>query len=83
MKLAIALPLTAALVILSGEIAFASKADAVRDAFKTACSKDVPADAALRMVKDLYLSCTPGTKVSLDGCQVPCLKDNAGAVVGQ
>ena len=72
------------MVALSGQNAFAGKVEDVQAAVKKSCSKDVASDEALRLVKNLYLSCTPGAQVELDGgCKVPCLKDNAGAVVGQ
>jgi hypothetical protein len=63
--------------------AFAGKVEDVQAAVKKACGKDVSNADALRLVKALYLSCTPGTKTDADGCQVDCLKGNTGAVVGQ
>lgn len=76
-----ALPLWMAL---TSQNALAGKVEDVQAAVKKSCSKDVASDEALRMVKNLYLSCTPGSTVELDGgCKVPCLKDNAGAVIGQ
>lgn len=72
------------MLVLSGKSAFAEgKVEAVQTAVKKACSKDMPNDEALRQVKNLFLSCVPGDKVDVDGCKVPCLKENAGAVVGQ
>lgn len=59
------------------------KAEEVQENVKKVCGKDIPADEALRLVKSLFLSCAPGQKVDINGCQVPCLKNNAGAVVGQ
>lgn len=64
--------------------AFAGKVESVQEAVKKSCGKDIPADEALRLVKNLFLSCTPGTKVDLEGlCPADCLKENSGAVVGQ
>lgn len=64
--------------------AFAGKVESVQEAVKKSCGKDIPQDEALRLVKNLFLSCAPGTKVDLDGgCQADCLKENSGAVVGQ
>lgn len=63
--------------------AHAGKVESVQEAMKKACSKDVPNDEALRLVKNLFLSCVPGSKVDIDGCKVDCLKENSGAVVGQ
>jgi hypothetical protein len=71
-----------AVIALTGP-AHAGKVESVQEAIKKSCSKDVPADEALRLVKNLYLSCAPDTKVDVDGCQVDCLKKNEGAVVGQ
>lgn len=69
--------------IMSAGTASAGKVEDVQAAVKKACSKDVANADALRLVKDLFLSCTAGSQVSVEGCQVPCLKDNAGAVVGK
>lgn len=63
--------------------AFAGKVEDVQAAIKKACSKDVANADALRLVKVLYLNCVPGQKVDADGCNVDCLKENTGAVVGQ
>lgn len=65
-----------------GGVAHAGKVEDVQAAMKKSCGKDVANADALRLVKALFLSCTPGQKVDADGCQVDCLKDNAGAVVG-
>lgn len=65
-----------------GSSAHAGKVEDVQAAVKAACGKDVANADALRLVKTLFLSCTPGTKVDADGCQVSCLKENTGAVVG-
>lgn len=68
--------------LLIGSLAHAGKVEDVQAAVKSACSKDVGSADALRLVKDLFLNCTPGSKVDIEGCQVKCLKDNTGAVVG-
>ena len=62
--------------------AHAGKVEDVQAAVKKACGKDVANGDALRLVKALFLSCNKGDKVDADGCQVECLKENAGAVVG-
>lgn len=72
-----------AVVMLSGKAFAQSKVEAVQTAVKKACSKDMASDEALRQVKNLFLSCVPGDKVDVDGCKVPCLKENSGAVVGK
>ena len=66
-----------------GSFAHAGKVEDVQAAVKKACGKDVGNEDALRLVKTLFLSCTPGQKVDADGCSVDCLKENAGAVVGK
>jgi hypothetical protein len=81
MKKAVTLALFVGALI--GSVAHAGKVESVQEAVKKACGKDVASDEALRLVKNLFLSCTPGTKVDIDGCQVACLKENSGAVVGQ
>ena len=64
--------------------AHAGKVEDVQKAVKGECSKDVDSSAALRMVKALFLDCVPGSKVDVaDACKMSCLKQNAGAVVGQ
>jgi len=70
-------------IMLIGKAALGGKVEDVQAAVKTACSKDVPKDEALRLVKDLFLSCVPGDKVDVSGCKVSCLKVNEGAVVGK
>lgn len=70
-------------IILMGSFAKAGKVEMVQEEVKKACGKDVPKEDALRLVKNLFLSCVPGDKVDVDGCKVSCLKENSGAVVGQ
>ncbi len=60
-----------------------SKVEAVQKEVTKACGKELGKDEALRMVKNLFLSCVPGDKVDVEGCKVNCLKENSGAVVGQ
>lgn len=74
-------PVMASFLLLGG-VAHAGKVEDVQGAVKTACGKDLASADALRLVKDLFLNCTPGAKVDVEGCQVKCLKDNTGAVVG-
>ena len=54
----------------------------VQEEVKKQCNKDISESDALRLAKALFI-CTPGQNVDVDGCQVKCLKDNAGAVVGE
>jgi hypothetical protein len=62
--------------------AYAGKVEDVQAAVKKTCGKDVSNADALRLVKAAFLSCTPGQKVDADGCEISCLKENSGAVVG-
>lgn len=71
------------LLVMTAQNAFAGKVEDVQAAIKKSCSKDVSNADALRLVKQLFLSCTPGQKTDADGCSVDCLKGNAGSVVGQ
>ncbi|MFZ3230390.1 MAG: hypothetical protein WA160_09305 [Pseudobdellovibrio sp.] len=74
---------SASIFMLIGSLAHAGKVEDVQGAMKKDCQKDVSSADALRMVKDLFLSCTSGSKIAIEGCQVTCLKENAGAVVGK
>ena len=73
----------AAVLSCAGNLAFAGKVEDVQAEVKKSCAKDLPKEDALRLVKNLFLSCVPGDKVDVDGCKVACLKENSGAVVGQ
>lgn len=78
--------ITCVLIVASllSPFAHAGKVEDVQKAVKAECSKDVDNSAALRMVKSLFLDCVPGSKVDVpDACKMTCLKQNAGAVVGQ
>lgn len=74
---------TSAVFMLMGSLAYAGKVEDVQGAMKKDCGKDVSNADALRMVKDLFLSCTPNSKVDVEGCKVSCLKENSGAEVGK
>ena len=58
------------LMMISGKAFAEGKVEAVQAAVKKSCSKDVPNDEALRLVKSLFLSCVPGDKVDVEGCKV-------------
>lgn len=70
-------------VLLQFSTAQAGKVEDVQAAVKEACSKDIDKAEALRLVKTLALNCIPGSKVDVTGCDVKCLKENTGSVVGQ
>lgn len=62
----------------------AGKVENVQDAMKKQCKKKVSYDEALRLMRSLYLSCIPETKVKISSaCSVECLKSNSGAVLGR
>ncbi|WP_295900078.1 hypothetical protein [uncultured Bdellovibrio sp.] len=64
--------------------AYAGKVESVQDVMKKQCSKHVSHQQALSLIRPLYLTCIPGTLVSVDEkCKVQCLKSNAGAVIGR
>lgn len=75
---------SASLFLLMGSLAKATKVEEVQGAFKSApgCGKDIASDVALRLVKDLFMSCTPDSDVDVEGCKVKCLKKNEGKVTG-
>jgi len=75
---------SASILLLMSSLAHAGKVEDVQGAFKSApgCGKDIPGDVALRLVKDLFMSCTPDTDVDVEGCKVKCLKKNEGKVTG-
>lgn len=64
-------------------LAIAGKLENVQKVVKEQCHLEIPADEALKKVRDLYLTCVPGTKVSFDECKINCLRENAGVVMGQ
>lgn len=62
----------------------AGKVENVQDAMKKQCKQKVSYDEALRLMRSLYLSCIPDTKVKISSsCSVECLKSNSGAVLGR
>ena len=68
---------TSMMVLVWASPAFADKVDDVKKAIAEApgCNnKTVSNSDALRYVKDLFLKCTPGQEVEVDGCKVMCLK---------
>lgn len=70
--------------VFSANIVWAGKTEDIQAAVKKTCQKDIPPEQALRLVKDLFLSCSEGTKVEVEsGCSVDCMKSAGGKVVGQ
>jgi len=55
----------------------------IKAAIAAACGGKAVDDAdKTRYLKELYIKCSSGETVDLDGCKVKCLKGNAGAVAG-
>ena len=74
--------LISSLLFVSGSAYAGGRVQKVQEEVKKQCNKDISESDALRLAKALFI-CTPGQNVDVDGCQVKCLKDNAGAVVGE
>ena len=62
--------------------ASAGKADKIVAAAKNDCNKEVTRLGATKLIKRVYLTCNPGTKVDIGDCQIDCMKKRRGAVVG-
>lgn len=62
--------------------AFAGKADDIAGAAKAGCGKEVTKAQALKLIKKVFLTCKSGSQVDIGGCQIKCMKENTGAVVG-
>lgn len=61
--------------------AHAGKVDDLITAVKNTCGKDIDRPTAISNTQKAFL-CNPGSKVDVAGCSIDCLKDNAGAVIG-
>lgn len=76
-----------ALLLLSGIVSFpayAGKAQDIVAEIKTSCGKDIEKEAALRLIKKLYVTCAPGSMVDLeDGCRVKCKRERGSGVLGE
>lgn len=62
--------------------AFAGKAEDITIAAKESCGKEVTKAQAMTLMKQVFLTCKSGSSVDIGGCQIKCMKENAGAVVG-
>ena len=52
-----------------------NKVETIRDLVRAECKTRVAFDAALAMIRPLYLTCVPGTKVNVSkSCSLDCLK---------
>ncbi|WP_235046232.1 hypothetical protein [Bdellovibrio bacteriovorus] len=71
-------------VVLGPASAYAGKVESIQEVIVQECKKKISYEEALSLIRPLYLTCVPGTKVTVyDSCQVKCLKSNAGAVIGR
>lgn len=62
----------------------AGKVESIQELLMETCKKKVSYEQALALIRPLYLTCVPGTKVKFgEDCLVKCLKPNAGAVIGR
>jgi len=74
--------LVALAVVALASPAFAGKADDIASSAKSNCGKEVTKAQALKLIKKVFLTCKSGSQVDIGGCQIKCLKENTGAVVG-
>jgi hypothetical protein len=62
----------------------AGKIDDIVAAVKAECKKDLTKEEAVRAMKSVFVTCTPGGMVDLDGsCRIKCLKQSGGGVLGE
>ena len=75
------------LVCCLGMLAMPASAGKIEDiiaAVKRDCGRDMTKEEAVRAVKSVYVACTPGGMVDLDGgCRIKCLKQSGGGVLGE
>lgn len=70
-------------VLLITPPAHADKIETIQKAMHEHCHQKVSSKRALTLIRPLYLTCVPGTRVQIGNCDLKCLKNNAGAVLGQ
>ncbi|MGE9744917.1 hypothetical protein AB1A81_02290 [Bdellovibrio bacteriovorus] len=71
-------------MVLGPTSAYAGKVESIQEVIEKKCRKKISYEEALSLIRPLYLTCVPGTKVTVyDSCQVKCLKPNSGAVIGR
>lgn len=60
------------------------KTETIQEMLESECKTKATDEEALLLIRALYLTCVPGTKVFLDeNCEVKCLKASGGEVVGR
>lgn len=70
-------------VILAALPARADKIESIQKAMHEHCNQKVSSKRALTLIRPLYLTCVPGTQVQIGNCDMKCLKNNAGSVLGR
>lgn len=71
-------------LMLGPSSASAGKVESIQEVVSQECKKRISYEEALSLIRPMYLTCVPGTKVKVYGkCQVKCLKANSGAVIGR
>jgi hypothetical protein len=78
----------ALLLVVAGVLAptpiHAGKVEDIVAEVKAACGKEIEREAAIRMVKALYVTCISGSMVDLEnGCRIKCKKESGGGVFGE
>jgi hypothetical protein len=64
--------------------AAAGKIEDIIAAVKKECGRDMTKEEAVRGVKSVYVTCTPGGMAELEGgCRIKCLKQSGGGVLGE
>lgn len=62
------------MLLASASTAKASKIEIVQNILKQECKIKVNPKKALTLIRPLYLTCVPGTEVSVGQCNVKCLR---------
>ena len=74
--------LLVAAVLCFSTAVYASKANDIASAAQESCGKEISKSQALKLIKKVFLTCKSGSQVDIGGCQIKCMKENTGAVVG-
>lgn len=65
-------------------LAKTTKVELIQELMQEECHKKISYESALALIRPLYLTCVPGTKVSIGTkCELNCLKANSGVVIGR
>lgn len=83
MKRSLKILLACCLAVLAIPVS-AGKIEDIIAAVKSECGKEMTKEEAIRSVKSVYVTCTPGDTVDLgEGCRIKCKKQSGGGVLGQ